>query len=59
VEVASKMPVRGVLEDSDGSLDADDLAMKTGFPCEIFEIALDVLVTPKIGWMETVNGVKI
>lgn len=52
VEVASKMPERGVLVDSDGPLDADDLADKTHFPVEIFEVALQVLVEPKYGWLE-------
>lgn len=52
IEVASKMPVRGVLFDTDGPLDADDLADKTNFPVSIFQIALEVLVDPRFGWME-------
>lgn len=51
VQVASKMPTRGVLADSDGPLDADDLAAKTGFPSAIFETALPFLSSESIGWM--------
>lgn len=55
VQVASKMKTRGLLVDDDGPLDADDLAVKTGFPSEIFEKAFDVLTETKIGWMEIVD----
>lgn len=54
------MPTRGILADGDGPLDADDLADKTSFPVEIFEIALEVLVDPKFGWLEILeNGVVV
>ena len=56
LQVASKMPKRGLLVDSDGPLDAEDLADKTGFPKDIFELAFKVLTNPKIGWLEKVNG---
>lgn len=51
VQVASKMPVRGVLSDKDGPLTAEDLALKTRFPLHIFELALSYFVLPEIGWM--------
>ena len=51
VQVASKMPTRGLLVDSDGPLDADDLSVKTGFPAAMFSTALDFLASDKIGWI--------
>lgn len=51
VQVASKMPTRGVLSDTDGPLDADDLAAKTGFPSAIFATALPFLSSESIGWI--------
>lgn len=51
VEVAAKMPTRGVLATDDGPLDADDLSFRTGAPPEIFKKAFTVLCKPKIGWM--------
>lgn len=56
IEVASKMPTRGVLYDSDGPLDAEDLASKTRFPPAIFEVALETLAEPKYGWIESYEG---
>lgn len=53
LEVASKLPERGVLKDEDGPLDADDLAFMTGYPAEIFETAFRVLSEPRIGWLES------
>lgn len=55
LQVASKMPVRGVLADEDGPLDSTDLAAMTGFPAEIFEKAFKLLIEPKIGWLERVD----
>ncbi len=52
VQVASKCPQRGVLADEDGALTAEDLAMKTGCPAEVFAQAFDMLCHPKIGWLE-------
>jgi hypothetical protein len=52
LEVASKMPTRGVLSDEDGPLDADDLAAMTGFPTQIFELAFSLLTQPKVAWLE-------
>ena len=54
VQVASKMTTRGLLVDCDGPLTAEDLADKTGFPEEIFVMALQELVKPRFGWIEQV-----
>jgi hypothetical protein len=53
VQVASKTPVRGILADEDGPLDAEDLAAMTGFPAEIFSAALEFLSSDRIGWLST------
>lgn len=53
LQVASKTPVRGILADHDGPLDAEDLAVKTGFPAKIFEQALEFLVDSRVGWLAT------
>lgn len=55
VEVAAKMPIRGVLADEDGPLDAEDLSLKTGHPKESFETAFKVLQEIKIGWIEAIE----
>ncbi len=54
VQVASKMPVRGTLENENGPLDATDLAARTGAPAKAFDRAFEVLTDPKIGWLERV-----
>lgn len=54
VQVASKMPRRGVLANENGPLDADDLAARTGAPAKVFDRAFSVLTDPKIGWLEAV-----
>lgn len=58
LEVASRMPVRGTLENEAGPLGAEDLALMTGFPAAIFERAFAFLSSPKIGWIiaEEVGG---
>jgi hypothetical protein len=58
IEVASKMPIRGRLEDEDGPLDADDLQFKTGFPVRIFELAFEKLTDGKIGWLGVDFGME-
>jgi len=50
------MPTRGILFDGDGALDAHDLADKTNFPVEAFEIALEVLAEPRFGWLEIADA---
>lgn len=52
IQVASKMPTRGLLLDEDGPITASDLAFMTGFPEAIFDMAFEVLADPKIGWLE-------
>lgn len=56
LQVASKMPTRGVLADEDGPLDSDDLSVMTGFPAAIFDSAFKLLTEPKIGWLEEVEA---
>lgn len=56
VQVASRMPVRGVLRDDDGSLDAADLAAKTGYPERVFTAAFEALTHPKIQWLEVADA---
>lgn len=52
LQVASKCPERWTLADSDGPLDSEDLADKTGFPAEYFQKAFKVLTRKEIGWLE-------
>jgi len=52
LQVAAKCPVRGVLHDGFAPLDGDDLEIKTDCPARWFDLALEVLVDPKIGWIE-------
>ena len=48
LQLASKTPHRGILVDSDNEpLTAEDMAVQTGFPTEIFEMALEYLQSPK------------
>lgn len=51
LQVASRMPVRGTLADEDGDLNSEDLADKTGFASELFDLAFNVLSSNKIGWI--------
>ena len=51
VQVASKMPVRGILQNSSGPLTAEDLHLMTGFPQKIFELAFEFLQKPGIQWI--------
>lgn len=55
VQVASKCPVRGVLADEDGPLDAEDLAAKTGGSAQLFAEAFELLSQPKLGWLTVVT----
>jgi hypothetical protein len=55
IQVASKMPTRGVLLDDDGALTAADLSAKTGFPESIFEAAFSALIKPEIKWLEEIE----
>lgn len=51
LQVASKCPERGVLSDGTDSLTAEDLALKTDCPEKWFQLALELLSTPEIGWL--------
>ncbi|HUW21030.1 MAG TPA: hypothetical protein VMW16_17155 [Sedimentisphaerales bacterium] len=59
VEVAAKMPTRGLLFKDGKALTAKDLHYRTGFSEEIFTLAFTVLVDPEIGWLERVAGDEI
>lgn len=52
LQVASKMPTRGILADMDGPLTAQDIADKTGCPPETVSRALKVCSAQDIGWLE-------
>mgnify|MGYP006969370887 CR=1 FL=1 len=49
--VAAKCPARGILADESGPLTSEDLELKTGCPADLFERALEVLCSKRIGWM--------
>lgn len=51
VQIASKCPMRGVLADDDGPLDAEDMASKTGCPSSVFSRALEVLTSERVAWI--------
>lgn len=55
LQVAAKCPKRGVLFDGKEPLDAEDLAMKTDFPTEHFQEALNILSDNRIGWLVAVE----
>lgn len=55
LQMASQRPrgKRGELKNSDDSdMDAEDMGYATGFPKKIFEIAIPILLDPKIAWIE-------
>lgn len=53
LQVAARRPQgqRGVLAGEDGPLDAEDLAVMTGFPQAAFDVALEFLASPRVGWL--------
>jgi len=54
VQVGAKCKTRGLLADEDGvALDAEDLAIKTGFPVSIFESAFEFFSSGKLNWLKT------
>ena len=59
VQVASKQKERGLLVDLDGPLTAEDLQDCTGLRQELFELAFEELVKPRIGWLEKVKPVQL
>jgi hypothetical protein len=59
LEVASKMPTRGLLFKDGKSVGPRELARRTRFPEDIFGLAFNVLVEPEIDWLERVAGDEI
>lgn len=59
LQVASRMPKRGLLVKDGRALTESDLAYMTGFPKEIFSLAFTVLIGSGIGWLERVAGDEI
>lgn len=57
LQIASKMPVRGVLYKDGRSLIPEDLAIASGLPEAIFVLAFRVLTDPRIGWIEVAGSV--
>lgn len=55
VEIASKLPVRGLLEDEDGPLTPVDYSDKSCYPEMVFSIAITLLSDPQIGWLVPVS----
>jgi hypothetical protein len=55
LQVAAKMPCRGLLATIGGPLDALDLEDKTGISEKTFRIAQEELVSDKIGWLEQIE----
>jgi hypothetical protein len=55
VQVAAKMPVRGLLANENGPFDAERLAIKTGLPQKIFGFALNLLTNHRINWLQQVE----
>lgn len=52
LQVAAKMPVRGVLATLEGPLTPSDLSEYTFLPAKVFETCLSVLALADIGWVE-------
>jgi hypothetical protein len=52
VQIASRCEPRGSLVDDGIGLDAEDMADSTGLNRESFELAIEVLCQPRIGWLE-------
>jgi len=59
VEVAAKMPTRGLLYKDGKALTPKDFEYRTGFPEEMFFMAFETLTKPEIGWLERVAGDEI
>lgn len=55
VEVAAKCTVRGTLADRQRPLTSYDFSIVTGHPKKIFDRALKVLSSEKVGWLEVVT----
>ena len=56
VQVASKMPKRGILANESGPLDEFDLEARTRIKAKLFRSAIDTLIDVKIGWIYVHSG---
>lgn len=56
VQTASKMPVRGILEDEDGPITAEDLADSTLYPAGLFASTMPILASAGINWLEVAGA---
>jgi hypothetical protein len=56
LEVASKMPTRGLLFKDGKPITAKDLSKRTRYPEDIFTLAFAVLCQPEIDWLEQVEA---
>lgn len=52
LQIAAKMPCRGVLADATGAYTPSDLALLTGLPEQQVQAALELLSSPRIGLLE-------
>lgn len=55
VQVAMKMPMRGVLADASGPLNAIDLEDKTMAPAKTFERLINLVTSEHIGWADLIT----
>lgn len=51
VQIAAKMPVRGVLEDERGPFTPARLSLRIGTPAPLIEEAIAILTRPDVGWL--------
>ena len=56
LQLAAKMPVRGVFRDDGKDLSFDDLELMSDFPAKILENAISVLSSESIGWIQELSG---
>ena len=59
LELAAKMPIRGILKDKDGDLSFDDMELMTGFPAKHFKSAIKVLSSDEVGWLRGDSGATV
>jgi len=58
IQIASKMPERGILKDEDGDLTTEDMEFMTGFPSSIFKKAIRFFSDKKIGWITISEDIR-